>query len=537
MFRNGILSFIRQFLRRNLIDHYLFSELTSWSYKHSASILSTHICMADVTINELTVARCNVDPQLVFVVVLTSDHYIEIYSSKALDQEPLYTFFLGYPAKIHVRIDDTFLLLTQRGSIHSISRRTQHTDPYGFYHTEHIHLKIQCSMMFSSIVTINSLEHLIILSDDGQSMAIWTSDKGIVYVNTNTPPLPLQSLHGQPTQDSILLYLHDKTLISCQINLNKSMNSGGVQMNPCGRTDQFCFKNHSLIKLTTDKKQLDLHDIRSHSSHLQIQLESPCEHLCFNESSTYLFAVVKPRILLMFRTSDGQQLANLFLFDFVSSMAADDTFIVLAMADRRLLTLMIADPKDSTVQTKIQALPSRLDLCLIDLTISLIFRDPRRANEPRTANIVQHLEKYAINPSIDEEPDFSDEKDRTTQKTVPPTTLLRFVTRLTGRHSLSKMSNDPAMASQMLTMFSSDSDNQNVADLIQDSESDDDVECLNLISSTIQQQSANDSQDIHQKILQHEQQQIKGIQLANAGSGNLKVVNNYSVTSSTCVLV
>ena len=40
-------------------------------------------------------------------------------------------------------------------------------------------------------------------------------------------------------------------------------------------------------------------------------------------------------------------------------MVADNDFIVLAMNDRRLLTLMIADPNNLTVQAKIQALPSR----------------------------------------------------------------------------------------------------------------------------------------------------------------------------------
>lgn len=319
-----------------------------------------------MAISEFEVAGYNAEPHMIFVLVLTSNHYIEIYSSKALDQEPLYTFFLGYPAKIHARRDDTFLLLTQGGSVHSISRQTHRTVPYEFSHTEHVQLKFQCSMLFSSIVTINSLEHLIILSDDGQSMAIWTLDQVLVYVSINTPSLPLQSLHGNPAQDSILLYLHDKTLISCQIHLDQSVHSGDVQMKSCGQADQFCFKNHSLVKLTSERNQLDLQDIRSGSSHQQIQLDSACEHLCFNESSTYLFVVVKPRILLMFRAIDGQQLAKLFLFDFISTMAADDDFIVLAMADRRLLTLMIADPKDSTVQTKIQALPSRLDIHSID---------------------------------------------------------------------------------------------------------------------------------------------------------------------------
>ena len=159
-----------------------------------------------------------------------------------------------------------------------------------------------------------------------------------------------------------------------------------------------------------------------------------------------------------------------------------------------------------------------------------------------TNNLLQHLEKYANNSSVEEERDFNDDDNQSdhrkiTQKTVPLVSHLRIVTRLTGRHSLSKMSNNPAMTSQIMTIFSNNSQNQDVADLIHDSDSDDDVECSNPLSTTIQQQSVNDSQDIYQKILQHEQQQIKGIQLANAGSGNLKVVNNYSVTSNTCVLV
>ncbi|CAF5010040.1 unnamed protein product, partial [Rotaria magnacalcarata] len=39
-------------------------------------------------------------------------------------------------------------------------------------------------------------------------------------------------------------------------------------------------------------------------------------------------------------------------------MTADNEFLVLTLNDRRLLTLMIADPNDPTVQTRIQSLPS-----------------------------------------------------------------------------------------------------------------------------------------------------------------------------------
>ncbi|CAF4894839.1 unnamed protein product, partial [Rotaria sp. Silwood2] len=61
----------------------------------------------------------------------------------------------------------------------------------------------------------------------------------------------------------------------------------------------------------------------------------------------------------MYRIDDRQQLAKLFVYDFVSFIIADNEFLVLAMNDRRLLTLMIADPNDPTLQARIQALPSR----------------------------------------------------------------------------------------------------------------------------------------------------------------------------------
>ena len=45
-----------------------------------------------------------------------------------------------------------------------------------------------------------------------------------------------------------------------------------------------------------------------------------------------------------------------------------------------------------------------------------------------------------------------------------------------------------------------------------------------------------DLNDIRQKALEYDRQQLKGIQLANAGDGNLRIVNNYAVTSTTCNL-
>jgi hypothetical protein len=114
-----------------------------------------------------------------------------------------------------------------------------------------------------------------------------------------------------------------------------------------------------LATVNNTNKQLSLEHFRSSTHNQPIQLDNECEHLCLNESGRYVFVVVKPRLLLMYRVDDSRRLARLFVYDFVTSIIADEHFIVLAMNDRRLLTLMIADPDDPQLASKIQALPSR----------------------------------------------------------------------------------------------------------------------------------------------------------------------------------
>ncbi|CAF4789439.1 unnamed protein product, partial [Rotaria sp. Silwood2] len=60
----------------------------------------------------------------------------------------------------------------------------------------------------------------------------------------------------------------------------------------------------------------------------------------------------------MYRINDRHQLAKLFLYDLVASMKAENYSLVLAMNDRRLFTLMTADPIAPDLQEKIQTLPS-----------------------------------------------------------------------------------------------------------------------------------------------------------------------------------
>jgi hypothetical protein len=248
--------------------------------------------------------------------------------------------------------------------MYCIAQQISPDKEFKFNQTAKAQLNIQCSMMCSSVVTLDSLEYLVVSADNGQSIAVWTT-KRIIYIDVNLSPylssstLRLKSITGERTKDLILLYFDDKSLISCKVKLEQSNDSGSLQMKPFGKADKFCLKSHCLATVINGQNHLNLHNIDSSVSREPIQLENECEQLCLNESGTYVFALVKPRVLFMYRTSDRQQLATLFVYDFVSFMAADNDFVVLAMNDRRLLTLMIADPNDLTIQTKIQSLPSR----------------------------------------------------------------------------------------------------------------------------------------------------------------------------------
>ena len=63
------------------------------------------------------------------------------------------------------------------------------------------------------------------------------------------------------------------------------------------------------------------------------------------------------------------------------------------------------------------------------------------------------------------------------------------------------------------------------------------VELSSNSSTSITPQSVGDDMnDIRQKVIEYEQQQIPGVQLANVGNQNLKIINNYSVTSNACSL-
>ncbi|CAF3525513.1 unnamed protein product [Adineta steineri] len=210
-------------------------------------------------------------------------------------------------------------------------------------------------------------------------------------------------------------------------------------------------------------------------------------------------------------------------------MTACNDFIILAMNDRRLLTLMIADPDDTMLQSKIQALPSR----------SL-----KRDSNSAAQKVMKQIEAYQDMSSDDYDSDLNENDDNinSIKKTPQPITSYRYVHRLNGKLSSSKMKTDESYRTYFLANYIDRSDEPDTTNtMIDDSDSGDDnddviTETPPQVENTPIKQEHN-LDDIHEKTMEHDRQQIKGIQLANVGVNNPKIMNDYSVTSNTCILL
>lgn len=150
---------------------------------------------------------------------------------------------------------------------------------------------------------------------------------------------------------------------------------------------------------------------------------------------------------------------------------------------------------------------------------------------------------YDSDADGDDEPNNKQLAAYIMKKTPKVITSYRYVHRLNPKVSLSKMKDDEDYEKYFLAQFAESSYDPKMFDIVID---DSDIDENDDADVVIENQSSGNHNaaeqetnldDIRQKALEHNQQQIKGIHLANAGANNIKVVNNYSVTSSTCALM
>lgn len=340
----------------SLISDY-FRELTCWSYKHATSIESKRYYRDGITIADWTLATSSNDSNDFYVLIGTSNYYLEIYEGKSINKEPVFTTLVRYPSKIFATRTDKYFLLTNNGTVHIISRTMNAEQRTEFSINKHAQLKIPCTMLLGTIITLNSSEYLVVVADNGQSIGILNLENTF-YENIQIPA-KLNSILSDQMLNIVTLHCQDESLITLDIKLNTQTNNLSIEANSLEKILKFSLKNNVLATFHSQTHQVLVRSLTSDSPMSKIEFENQCEHICLNDSGEYLFTIIKPRMLYLHRVKDGCQLAKLFLVDLVRSLQADNDFVVMGMSDRRLLTLMIADPQDPKVAEKIKALPSR----------------------------------------------------------------------------------------------------------------------------------------------------------------------------------
>jgi hypothetical protein len=182
------------------------------------------------------------------------------------------------------------------------------------------------------------------------------------------------------------------------------------------------------------------------------------------------------------------------------------------------------------------------------LHIRRLKRDGHLTKEEVLAEIQNLL--HVVEDDSDSESESDDENDDKQLDTYnivkikQPQTLYRYVHRLNGKISLSKMKTDQSYGTYFLKNYADVSDLSDASEsVVDDSDFDNDDDDDDIVTETQSSQNnlpieqKHNLDDIREKILEHDRQQVRGIQLANAGANNLKVINNYSVTSQTCMLM
>ena len=180
----------------------------------------------------------------------------------------------------------------------------------------------------------------------------------------------------------------------------------------------------------------------------------------------------------------------------------------------------------------------------------LYVRSLKRDSHSAAKHIVEQMETFMDNSSDDYDSDIGNDNEMDSKqlgihnmgKIIQPITSFRYVHRLNGKLSLTKMKTDQSWRTHFLKNYADASDLPDTSEIvIDDSDADDDDDDIVIqnhssdMNPSIKQEHNLD--EIREKTLEYDRQQIKGIELANAGANNPRVINNHSVTSSTCTLM
>ncbi|CAF1314963.1 unnamed protein product [Adineta steineri] len=106
-------------------------------------------------IEEFHILSNTANKNVFYVIILTTNHWIQIYPSHLFDQKAIFELNLQTSSRINTTPDGIIFILTKNSFIYSIGQRILRNTSIEFYQINKTQLQIQTSMMFSSICTIN----------------------------------------------------------------------------------------------------------------------------------------------------------------------------------------------------------------------------------------------------------------------------------------------------------------------------------------------------------------------------------------------
>ena len=177
---------------------------------------------------------------------------------------------------------------------------------------------------------------------------------------------------------------------------------------------------------------------------------------------------------------------------------------------------------------------------VVERSFFVISRNIAREENQLGRHVAEQIDQFLDLSSSEDDSDMEAESNVESElskvyRMDSPAVSYRFLYQLRGQHPLSKMKTDEIYPHRFLEQYVNLNEIPGwMGDLLDDSEGEAEVEKP---PSPPPIEAEHNLDDIRARTVEYDRQQLKGVQLANAGSNNLKIVNNYSVTSNTCALL
>ncbi|CAM4833811.1 unnamed protein product [Rotaria magnacalcarata] len=198
-------------------------------------------------------------------------------------------------------------------------------------------IKFECRSLLSTVMP--GQFKLLILSDDYSTVAVWHSNKSTIeyMVTMLNKPVQIDKIYALPA--SLVFYDRDQQAFLwniCDGNTKISL----------GRADRLEIKNSRIVLYDKTVNKLIVYDVKE-MLRGDIQLQKPCDALCFSEDADYIFVIYhEESMLLMYQVNNGKCLEKLFIENLSQHIQSTRNRLVL-WSNNELLLMSITGQRTS----------------------------------------------------------------------------------------------------------------------------------------------------------------------------------------------